>query len=81
MNHTLSKREMRRVHLRRSPSSYGAHAIARVLDKVKSLGFHYATQAGVTISKNDIVIPPDKEEILDGTRARSRRSRSSTTAA
>ena len=43
---------------------YGAHAIAGVLDKIKSLGFHYATQAGVTISKNDIVIPPDKEEIL-----------------
>jgi DNA-directed RNA polymerase subunit beta' len=28
------------------------------------LGFRYATEAGVTISKNDIVIPPDKEEIL-----------------
>src|SRR5207237_6529860 len=43
---------------------YGAQSIANVLDKVKHLGFHYATQAGVTISKNDIVIPPDKEEIL-----------------
>jgi DNA-directed RNA polymerase subunit beta' len=31
---------------------------------IKDLGFSYATQAGVTISKNDIVIPPDKEEIL-----------------
>ena len=31
---------------------------------IKTLGFKYATQAGVTISKNDIVIPPDKEEIL-----------------
>jgi DNA-directed RNA polymerase subunit beta' len=40
--------------------------MAAVLDKVKSLGFHYATQAGVTISKNDVVIPPDKEEILEG---------------
>src|SRR5207244_12989595 len=43
---------------------YGAQSIANMLDKVKTLGFHYATQAGVTISKNDIVIPPDKEEIL-----------------
>ena len=36
-------------------------SIASVLDKIKTLGFHYATQAGVTISKNDVVIPPDKE--------------------
>jgi DNA-directed RNA polymerase subunit beta' len=35
-----------------------------VLDMIKTLGFKYATQAGVTISKNDIVIPPDKEKIL-----------------
>jgi len=45
---------------------YGAHAIAGVLDTIKSLGFKYATQAGITVSKNDIVIPTDKEEILSG---------------
>ena len=43
---------------------YGAHTLAPVLDTIKTLGFHYSTQAGVTISKNDIVIPPDKEKIL-----------------
>src|SRR5437763_2710961 len=43
---------------------YGAHAIAAVLDTIKSLGFRYATQAGITISKNDIIIPPEKEAIL-----------------
>ena len=37
-----------------------------MLDTIKALGFRYATQAGVTISKNDIVIPPDKEQILAG---------------
>ena len=37
-----------------------------MLDKLKTLGFHYATQAGVTISKNDIVVPPNKEEVLAG---------------
>ena len=35
-----------------------------MLDTIKTLGFRYSTQAGVTISKNDIVIPPDKEKIL-----------------
>jgi DNA-directed RNA polymerase subunit beta' len=45
--------------------AYGAPAIAQVLDAFKDLGFHYATQAGITISKNHIVSPPNKEEILD----------------
>src|SRR2546423_9654666 len=43
---------------------YGAHGIASVLDTIKSLGFRYATQAGITISKNDIIVPPEKEGIL-----------------
>ena len=45
---------------------FGATAIAEVLDTIKELGFSYATRAGVTISKNDIQIPPDKEKILVG---------------
>jgi len=45
---------------------YGASAISQVLDAFKDLGFHYATQAGITISKNDVVIPPNKQEILKG---------------
>jgi DNA-directed RNA polymerase subunit beta' len=44
--------------------TFGASAIAQVLDAFKDLGFHYATQAGVTISKNDVLVPPDKEDIL-----------------
>ena len=36
-----------------------------MLDAFKELGFHFATQAGITISKNDVVAPPDKEEILE----------------
>src|ERR687886_865253 len=44
--------------------AYGASAIALVLDAFKDLGFHYATQAGVTISKNDVLVPPTKGEIL-----------------
>jgi DNA-directed RNA polymerase subunit beta' len=64
INTTLSKREMD-AFLVELVENYGAHAVITVLDKVKSLGFNYATQAGVTISKNDVVIPTDKEKILD----------------
>ncbi|MFL5966538.1 MAG: DNA-directed RNA polymerase subunit beta', partial [Gaiellaceae bacterium] len=63
INRTLPKREIDGF-IGQLVDRYGAQAIANVLDKIKSLGFHYATQAGVTISKNDIVIPPEKEQIL-----------------
>jgi DNA-directed RNA polymerase subunit beta' len=63
LNRTLTKRELD-AFIAELVDVYGAHSIASVLDMIKTLGFHYATQAGVTISKNDIVIPPDKEEIL-----------------
>src|SRR4051812_35067757 len=65
INTTLAKPQLDALILELA-SRYGAHSIATVLDKVKSLGFHYATNAGITISKNDIVIPPEKEEILAG---------------
>ncbi len=45
--------------------TFGAAAVSLVLDAFKELGFHFATQAGITISKNDIVSPPNKEEILE----------------
>jgi DNA-directed RNA polymerase subunit beta' len=63
INRTLTKRELD-AFIADLVDNYGAHSIAAVLDMIKDLGFSYATQAGVTISKNDIVIPPDKEEIL-----------------
>ncbi len=44
--------------------AHGASAIAIVLDAFKDLGFKYATRSGVTFSKNDIVVPPSKPEIL-----------------
>ncbi len=51
---------------------YGAIAVAHLLDVLKDMGFKYASVAGVTISKNDIVVPPDKEEILQGYEAKVR---------
>ena len=63
INRTLSKKELGDFIASSSTATARTRSRA-VLDTIKTLGFHYATQAGVTISKNDIVIPPDKEEIL-----------------
>ena len=64
INHSLKKKDVN-VMVTALVETYGAAAVAQVLDAFKDLGFHYATQAGITISKNDIVSPPNKEEILD----------------
>ncbi|MGI8973958.1 MAG: DNA-directed RNA polymerase subunit beta' [Gaiella sp.] len=61
----LTKRELDAA-IDRLVGDYGAYAVATVLDTIKSLAFTYATRAGITVSKNDIVIPPRKEEILAG---------------
>jgi DNA-directed RNA polymerase subunit beta' len=63
INRSLTKREMD-AFISDLVDRHGAHAVARVLDAIKSLGFRYATEAGITVSKNDIVIPPEKEKIL-----------------
>jgi len=64
-NHVFTKREMAQF-VSDLVETFGATAVAHILDVLKDLGFHYATVAGVTISKNDIVVPPDKDEILAG---------------
>ena len=65
INRTLSKKELGNF-ISELVDSHGAFAVAHVLDTIKDLGFRYGTLAGVTISKNDIVIPPEKEQILAG---------------
>src|SRR5215203_3558439 len=63
VNMPLRKRDMNAV-IERLVEVHGPYATALVLDAFKDLGFHFASQAGITISKNDVVIPPDKDEIL-----------------
>jgi DNA-directed RNA polymerase subunit beta' len=63
VNQTLKKRDTVSV-IEDLIDAYGAPTISQVLDAFKDLGFHYATQAGITVSKNDVVVPPAKEEIL-----------------
>jgi DNA-directed RNA polymerase subunit beta' len=70
VNRTLKKRDVNAI-VEDLVKAYGAPAVSLVLDSFKELGFHFATQAGITISKNDVVAPPNKEEILDGYEKRS----------
>jgi DNA-directed RNA polymerase subunit beta' len=64
VNQSMKKRDTTRL-IDMLVQSYGATTISLVLDAFKDLGFKYATQAGITISKNDVVVPPSKQAILD----------------
>jgi DNA-directed RNA polymerase subunit beta' len=63
VNHPMKKRDLTRA-IDQLVQEYGASAVSQVLDAFKDLGFRYATLAGITIGKNDVVVPPEKEEIL-----------------
>nr|WP_092073787.1 DNA-directed RNA polymerase subunit beta' [Dendrosporobacter quercicolus]NSL47917.1 DNA-directed RNA polymerase subunit beta' [Dendrosporobacter quercicolus DSM 1736]SDM67487.1 DNA-directed RNA polymerase subunit beta' [Dendrosporobacter quercicolus] len=43
---------------------FGNAKTAVVLDKVKSLGYSFACRAGVTVAIADIMVPPEKKDIL-----------------
>jgi DNA-directed RNA polymerase subunit beta' len=64
VNQSMKKRDTTRL-IDALVQTYGATTISLVLDAFKDLGFKYATQAGITISKNDVVVPPEKQSILD----------------
>ncbi len=42
----------------------GMDSTAKLVDEIKSTGFHYATKSGTSIAVSDITVPPEKEVIL-----------------
>ncbi|MBX0359861.1 DNA-directed RNA polymerase subunit beta' [Halobacillus sp. Nhm2S1] len=38
---------------------------SKMLDRMKDLGFAYSTKAGITVGVSDVVVLPEKQEILD----------------
>jgi DNA-directed RNA polymerase subunit beta' len=44
---------------------YGTARTAQMADRIKDLGFRYATRAGVSISVEDLQVPPTKRQLLE----------------
>jgi len=44
---------------------YGPEMTVTMLDHIKELGFLYATRAGITISIDDLIVPPGKRDFVD----------------
>jgi len=52
-----------------SYTKYGSARSAQMADQLKDLGFRFATRAGVSISVDDLQVPPVKREMLDAAEA------------
>ncbi|PHV65439.1 DNA-directed RNA polymerase subunit beta' [Williamsia muralis] len=44
---------------------YPMIVVAQTVDKLKDAGFYWATRSGVTIAMSDVLVSPDKKQILD----------------
>ena len=49
---------------------YSMTEVAQTLDRLKDAGFYWATRSGVTLAIDDVVVPPQKQQILDGYEAK-----------
>jgi DNA-directed RNA polymerase subunit beta' len=43
---------------------YSPEKVKEILDRIKELGFNYATQAGISWGMDDLIVPPQKEGII-----------------
>ena len=63
-NRVIDKRALRNL-VSWAYKHHGTAATAAMADELKDLGFHYATQAAVSISVDDLRIPGDKAALLE----------------
>ncbi|MFN8125372.1 MAG: DNA-directed RNA polymerase subunit beta' [Candidatus Nanopelagicales bacterium] len=69
VNQRIGKKELGEL-VNRLSERYMKIDIAETLDRLKELGFHWATRSGVTISIDDVVTPPKKKAIIDEAEAK-----------
>ena len=62
-NHVFGRSEIEAV-VSEVVNEHGNVETSIMLDKLKELGFRYATQSGTTIAIKDIVVPPQKQSLL-----------------
>lgn len=51
---------------------YPMITVAQTVDKLKDAGFYWATRSGVTITMHDVLVLPNKQEVLDNYEAKAR---------
>jgi DNA-directed RNA polymerase subunit beta' len=65
-NKVIDKKELKKL-MSWAFSNYGTGRSSYMADRLKELGFHYATKAGISLSVEDLKVPPTKRELLTKT--------------
>lgn len=63
-NRTIDKKQLKNL-ISWSFVNFGTARTAQMADKIKELGFRYATRAGVSISIEDLQVPQVKRQLLE----------------
>jgi len=63
LNEVMDKKALKKV-IAECFNKFGLAATAKLVDRIKELGFKFATKAGYTISMDDILIPKEKLSLL-----------------
>ncbi len=59
----VDKKQLSKI-IKRAIEKHPQDVVVKMLDDIKRLGFKYSTQGALTISINDMIIPPEKENLL-----------------
>lgn len=62
-NQVVGKKELRKL-IAWAFTHYGTARTAQMADDLKDMGFRFATRAGVSISVDDLQVPPSKRQLL-----------------
>ena len=63
VDHEVNKKDLGRI-VDNCYHVHGVNITAKVLDDIKRLGYTYSTKGAITVSISDIVVPPEKQELL-----------------
>ena len=69
VNDTLDKKKLKEL-VALVYAKLGPEATAEIVDRIKHIGFRFATQSGLTIAIDDITVPNEKYTILERVSAR-----------
>ena len=68
LNFTVMKKNLGKI-IAKCINKHGLSKTAELLDYIKATGYKYSTTAGITVSVDDVKVPPAKKQILEDAQA------------
>lgn len=72
LNQEIKSKEISRL-IEDLIARYGLERMPEILDRIKNFSFRFATRSGITFGYSDVVVPPQKEEIIKKARVEATR--------